>query len=98
MNARIVVIGGGAGVEHAVLLASAAGVAEALERRGYAVDRLTIGRDGVWRSGGPGDHRAVAAQGGASLSHAGVAPSAGSGDGLWRGHRPGRRASPRRSR
>ncbi|WP_424937762.1 MULTISPECIES: D-alanine--D-alanine ligase family protein [Bacteria] len=59
MSARIVVIGGGVGVEHEVSLASAAGVAEALERRGYVVDRLTIGRDGDWRSGGPRNDRAL---------------------------------------
>jgi len=76
MSARVVVIGGGVGVEHAVSLASAAGVAEALERRGYAVDRLTIGRDGVWRSGGAGDHRAVTARDGAASSYAGAVPSA----------------------
>ncbi|MDA4890360.1 ATP-grasp domain-containing protein [Streptomyces sp. MS2A] len=53
MSTRIAVIGGGANVEHEVSAASAAGVADALERRGYAVDRLTIGRDGIWRGPDP---------------------------------------------
>ncbi|MDR6866928.1 D-alanine-D-alanine ligase [Microbacterium resistens] len=55
MSARVVVVGGGGNVEHEVSLASAAGVAEALERRGHTVDRLTIGRDGLWHRGVPGD-------------------------------------------
>lgn len=53
MTARIAVIGGGSNVEHDVSLASAEGVAAALTRRGYAVERLTIGRDGEWTAGEP---------------------------------------------
>jgi D-alanine-D-alanine ligase len=51
MTRRIVVIGGGQNAEHDVSLASAAGVAAALRSRGFAVDELTIGRDGTWRRG-----------------------------------------------
>ncbi|MBO9523098.1 MAG: D-alanine--D-alanine ligase [Nocardioidaceae bacterium] len=45
---RIAVIGGGANCEHAVSLASAASVADALARRGHDVVRLTIDPDGWW--------------------------------------------------
>lgn len=51
--ARVAVIGGGRNVEHEVSLASAAGIAAALERTGRTVDRLTIGRDGVWAAEAP---------------------------------------------
>ncbi|WP_053207262.1 D-alanine--D-alanine ligase family protein [Jiangella muralis] len=51
MRARVAVIGGGQNCEHDVSLASAAAVGEALESAGYAVVRLTIGRDGAWRQG-----------------------------------------------
>jgi D-alanine-D-alanine ligase len=45
---RVVVIGGGQSCEHDVSLASAAAVAQALDRDRYDVDRLTIARDGSW--------------------------------------------------
>lgn len=48
MKKRIVVIGGGMNVEHDVSLASAAAVAAALDRQGWLVERLTLGRDGRW--------------------------------------------------
>jgi D-alanine-D-alanine ligase len=48
---RVVVIGGGQNCEHDVSLASAASVAEALDRERYDVDRLTVGRDGGWHDG-----------------------------------------------
>ncbi|RIQ20267.1 D-alanine--D-alanine ligase family protein [Jiangella rhizosphaerae] len=51
MSARVAVVGGGQNCEHEVSLASAAAVADALETAGYAVVRLTIGRDGSWRQG-----------------------------------------------
>ncbi|WP_242089402.1 D-alanine--D-alanine ligase [Curtobacterium sp. DN_7.5] len=47
---RVVVIGGGANSEHEVGLASAASVAAALDPTRYEVARLTIERDGGWRS------------------------------------------------
>jgi len=47
---RVVVIGGGQSAEHEVSLAGAAGVASALRESGFAVDELTIARDGCWRS------------------------------------------------
>lgn len=50
MNQQVVVIGGGESAEHDVSVASAAGVARALRTRGWAVDALTIGRDGIWCS------------------------------------------------
>ncbi|MFB7249225.1 D-alanine--D-alanine ligase [Microbacterium sp. NPDC056234] len=50
MNQHVVVIGGGESAEHDVSLASAAAVALALRTRGWAVDALTIGRDGIWCS------------------------------------------------
>lgn len=46
---RVAVIGGGRNCEHDVSLASAAAVAEALERAGYHAVRLTIDPGGVWR-------------------------------------------------
>ncbi|MEI5673548.1 MULTISPECIES: D-alanine--D-alanine ligase family protein [unclassified Nocardioides] len=49
---RVAVIGGGASCEHDVSLASAAGVADALEER-YDVVRLTVGRAGEWEGGLP---------------------------------------------
>jgi D-alanine-D-alanine ligase len=49
---RVVVVGGGASCEHEVSLASAAGVADALDGR-YEVVRLTIGPDGGWPGGLP---------------------------------------------
>lgn len=52
MSRRVVVIGGGTNVEHEVSLASARSVADALESRGWRVERLTIDRDGRWRHGG----------------------------------------------
>jgi len=48
---RVVVIGGGQSAEHEVSLAGAAGVAAALRERGFAVDELTIKRDGCWAHG-----------------------------------------------
>jgi len=52
---RVAVIGGGANCEHAVSLASAHGVAEALWEAGYEVVRLTIDPQGTWldRGGRP---------------------------------------------
>ncbi|WP_341935843.1 D-alanine--D-alanine ligase [Microbacterium sp. LWO14-1.2] len=46
---RVLVIGGGQNAEHAVSLASAAAVAEALRSRGHAVSEVTISREGVWQ-------------------------------------------------
>jgi D-alanine-D-alanine ligase len=54
---RVCVIGGGASGEHDVSLASAAGVAGALDRERYDVYRLTIGRDGAWFDGSATDER-----------------------------------------
>ncbi|REE95213.1 D-alanine--D-alanine ligase family protein [Thermomonospora umbrina] len=51
MTRRIVVIGGGESAEHDVSLATAEAVAEALRSGGFAVDELTIDRDGIWRRG-----------------------------------------------
>jgi D-alanine-D-alanine ligase len=45
----VAVIGGGRNCEHDVSLASAAAVADALERAGYHAVRLTIDPAGVWR-------------------------------------------------
>lgn len=45
---RVAVVGGGQSCEHAVSLASAAAVADALDPRAYDVVRLTIGEDGTW--------------------------------------------------
>ena len=52
MTTRVAVIGGGQSCEHAVSLASAAGVAAALDPTTYEVVPLTIGRDGTWRDRG----------------------------------------------
>jgi D-alanine-D-alanine ligase len=49
---RIAVLGGGRSSEHEVSLASAASIAEGLERAGHKVRRIEIGRDGVWREAG----------------------------------------------
>jgi D-alanine-D-alanine ligase len=49
---RIAVLGGGRSSEHEVSIASAASVAEGLERAGHEVRRIEIGRDGVWRENG----------------------------------------------
>ncbi|MCH1884410.1 D-alanine--D-alanine ligase [Agrococcus sp. ARC_14] len=48
---QILVIGGGQSAEHEVSLESAASVEAALRRRGYAVESITIGRDGRWQRG-----------------------------------------------
>lgn len=48
----VAVIGGGAGSEHEVSLASAAAIAAALDRARYDVVELTIGRDGSWAAAG----------------------------------------------
>lgn len=52
MNTRVAVIGGGQNCEHEVSLASAAGVAAALDPTAYEVVPLTIDRDGTWRDRG----------------------------------------------
>ncbi len=52
MTTRVAVIGGGQNCEHEVSLASAAGVAAALDPTTYEVVPLTIGRDGTWRDRG----------------------------------------------
>lgn len=49
---RVLVIGGGQSPEHAVSLASAAGVAGALKAQGFAVREVTIERDGHWSEDG----------------------------------------------
>ncbi|MFD5224211.1 D-alanine--D-alanine ligase [Microbacterium sp. NPDC058342] len=49
---RVLVVGGGQSAEHEVSLASAAGVASALRRTGFAVEELTIAPDGCWHSAG----------------------------------------------
>lgn len=46
---RVLVLGGGASPEHEVSLSSAESVARHLDRDRYRVDRVTIGRDGLWR-------------------------------------------------
>lgn len=46
---RVAVIGGGRNCEHEVSLASAAAVADTLEKVGYQAVRLTIDPAGVWR-------------------------------------------------
>jgi D-alanine-D-alanine ligase len=46
---RVAVIGGGRTCEHDVSLASAAGVADGLEKAGYDAVRLTVDRAGRWR-------------------------------------------------
>lgn len=48
MRPGVAVIGGGANVEHAVSLASARAIADALDPARWRVVRLTIGRDGAW--------------------------------------------------
>jgi D-alanine-D-alanine ligase len=48
----VAVLGGGRSSEHEVSLASAASVAEGLQRAGYEVRAIEIGRDGVWREQG----------------------------------------------
>ncbi|NYE36609.1 D-alanine-D-alanine ligase [Nocardioides cavernae] len=48
---RVAVVGGGQNCEHAVSLASAAAVADALDPTVYDVVRLTIGEDGTWHDG-----------------------------------------------
>lgn len=52
MTMRVAVIGGGQNCEHEVSLASAAGVAAALDPTIYQVVPLTIGADGTWRDRG----------------------------------------------
>lgn len=51
MTRRVVVIGGGESAEHDVSLATAGAIADALRSGGFAVDGLTIDRDGLWRRG-----------------------------------------------
>ena len=51
MTTRVAVLGGGRSCEHDVSLASAAAIAQALDRATYAVLALTIGRDGTWSDG-----------------------------------------------
>jgi D-alanine-D-alanine ligase len=48
----VAVLGGGRSSEHEVSLASAASVAQGLQRAGYEVRTIEIGRDGVWREQG----------------------------------------------
>ncbi|CAM3833414.1 D-alanine--D-alanine ligase family protein [Nocardioides zeicaulis] len=48
---RVAVVGGGQSCEHAVSLASAAAVADALDPAAYDVVRLTIAPDGTWLEG-----------------------------------------------
>jgi D-alanine-D-alanine ligase len=48
VRTRVAVIGGGQNCEHEVSLASAAGVAGALDPTSYDVVPLTIGREGTW--------------------------------------------------
>jgi D-alanine-D-alanine ligase len=52
MRTRVAVIGGGQNCEHDVSLASADGVAGALDPASCDVVRLTIGREGTWRDRG----------------------------------------------
>jgi D-alanine-D-alanine ligase len=52
VTTRVAVIGGGQNCEHEVSLASAAGVAAALDPTAYDVVPLTIGADGTWRDRG----------------------------------------------
>lgn len=65
MTRRIAVIGGGQNAEHDVSLATTAAIAQALRASGFAVDTLTIDRDGTWRQGsdalGPGAITSLAA-------------------------------------
>ncbi|APU15868.1 MULTISPECIES: D-alanine--D-alanine ligase [Actinoalloteichus] len=48
MRQRILVIGGGQNAEHDVSTATASAVETALRERGFEVDALTIGPDGIW--------------------------------------------------
>jgi D-alanine-D-alanine ligase len=48
---RVLVIGGGQNCEHDVSLASAAAVVSELDAERYAVEQLTIARDGTWTGG-----------------------------------------------
>ncbi len=52
MTLCVAVLGGGRSSEHEVSLASAASVAQGLQRAGYEVWTIEIGRDGVWREHG----------------------------------------------
>lgn len=65
---RVLVIGGGQNAEHAVSLASAAAVAEALRSRGHAVSEVTISREGVWQVPGLAEGADAAASLAAALS------------------------------
>ncbi len=49
---RVALLAGGRSSEHDVSLASAASVGEGLAEAGHEVERIDIGRDGVWRSAG----------------------------------------------
>jgi D-alanine-D-alanine ligase len=60
MRTRVAVIGGGQSCEHGVSLASAAGIARALDGAGHDVVALTIGRDGTWSDGDRGVDLATA--------------------------------------
>jgi D-alanine-D-alanine ligase len=56
MRSRVLVIGGGQNAEHDVSQATAAAVEGALQRGGFDVSTVTIGRDGRWHRGdGPVD-------------------------------------------
>ncbi|HXB14270.1 MAG TPA: D-alanine--D-alanine ligase family protein [Solirubrobacteraceae bacterium] len=52
---HVAVLGGGRSSEHDVSLASAGAVREALLEAGHEVQRIEIGRDGVWRRDGAGE-------------------------------------------
>src|SRR3712207_1955684 len=54
MRTRVAVLGGGQSCEHDVSVASAAGIAAALDDADYDVVGLTIGRDGTWSDGDRG--------------------------------------------
>jgi len=49
---RVAVLSGGRSSEHEISLASAASVGQGLERAGYEVAIIEVGRDGVWRNAG----------------------------------------------
>ena len=49
---RVAVLGGGPSGEHDVSLASAASVADGLERAGHEAVRITVGRDRRWTADG----------------------------------------------
>lgn len=51
MTRHVVVIGGGQNAEHEVSLETSASICEALRSAGHEVTALTIGQDGIWRSG-----------------------------------------------